>query len=63
MEKVGFQQVRLLSVEGLGRWLPKEDWEHSELRKQLLYFLEKTEEDPSILGVSAHIMAIGKKNI
>lgn len=59
--KAGFQQVNVMSVESLGKWLNIEYWEIEELRQNLLSFIEKTENETSIIGISAHIMAIGNK--
>ena len=57
-----FQDVRLVAVEG-PVWMAahfRQIWEHADLRAKLLEHLEKVEAEPSILGTSAHILAIGK---
>jgi ubiquinone/menaquinone biosynthesis C-methylase UbiE len=61
LKKAGFKDIKLLAVEGLGKWQDLEYWENENLRKDLLFFIEKTQSEPSILGTSAHIMAIGQK--
>ncbi len=57
-----FQNVRLVAVEG-PVWMAahfRQVWEHDDLRAKLLESLEKVEAEPSILGASAHLLAIGK---
>jgi ubiquinone/menaquinone biosynthesis C-methylase UbiE len=63
VKDAGFKDVQLLSIEG-------PSWLFSSLEKiigdqqsleHLLSVLEATEKDRSIMGTSAHIMAIGKK--
>lgn len=61
IEETGFEKINILSVESLGRGLNIGYWEDENLRKDLLYFIEKSEKEPSIIGISAHIMAIGQK--
>lgn len=61
IEQAGFNQVNVMAVEGFAKWLPVEYWEDENVRKDLLYFIEKTEQEPSIQGMSPHIMAIGRK--
>ena len=61
LETAGFKSKDLLAIEGLAPWLNLEYWENENLRKDLLHFIEETQYEPSILGVSAHFMAIGQK--
>ncbi len=65
VEVAGFEDVNLLAIEGIGSWqkciLDGQYEKDEQLRKKLLYFIEKTEKEPSLLGLSNHIMAIGKK--
>jgi len=61
VEQAKFQNVRLLAIEGFSRWLPSKEWDNEYVRKKMLHFIQKTEEDPSILGISDHIMAVGQK--
>jgi hypothetical protein len=61
--EAGFKKVTLLGIEGFGLRLPNFDtyWENKELRALLLSFLEKIEQESSLLGISSHFMAIGRK--
>lgn len=63
IEEAGFKVTSLLSIEG-PLWLCAhldKIWQSTRQRKLMLVFLREVEEDPTILGASAHIMAIGKK--
>lgn len=59
----GFKQIDVLGVEGLGWLMPHFDteWENKDMQKVLMNFLEIMEKEPNLLGVSAHIMAVGRK--
>jgi ubiquinone/menaquinone biosynthesis C-methylase UbiE len=61
----GFENVDLIPIEGIGSWqkniLDGQYHKDEEFRKKLLYLIEKTEKEPSLLGLSNHIMAIGIK--
>jgi len=59
----GFQLVALLAIEGPG-WLARDFdrlWNDPVQRERLLAAVRKVEREPSVLGASAHIMAIGRK--
>ena len=59
----GFQVVEIVAIEGPG-WLARDFdrlWNDSVQRERLLSVVRKVEREPSILGVTAHIMAIGRK--
>ncbi len=59
----GFQLVALLAIEGPG-WLARDFdrlWNDPMQRERLLAAVRKVEHEPSVLGASAHIMAIGRK--
>jgi ubiquinone/menaquinone biosynthesis C-methylase UbiE len=59
----GFQVLEVLPIEGLG-WLARDFdqlWSDSIQRERLLEAARKVEREPSVLGASAHIMAIGRK--
>ncbi|MFX0066014.1 MAG: class I SAM-dependent methyltransferase, partial [Candidatus Hermodarchaeota archaeon] len=60
----GFQSVEILSIEGplgllgnIGEYL-----NDSEKLKLLLTFMREIEKESSLVGASAHIMAIARKN-
>jgi SAM-dependent methyltransferase len=59
----GFQLVALLAIEGPG-WLARDLdrlWSDPVQRERLLAAVRKVEREPSVLGASAHIIAIGTK--
>lgn len=59
----GFQVVEIVAIEGPG-WLARDFdrlWNDPVQREHLLKVVRKVEREPSILGVSSHIMAIGRK--
>ena len=59
----GFQVVAIAPIEGPG-WLARDFdrlWNDPVQRQRLLAAIRKVEREPSILGATAHIMAIGRK--
>ena len=59
----GFQVVEVTAIEGPG-WLARDFdrlWNDPALRERLLAAVRKMEREPSVLGASSHIMAIGRK--
>jgi ubiquinone/menaquinone biosynthesis C-methylase UbiE len=59
----GFQLVELVAIEGPG-WLARDFdrlWRDPIQRERLLAIVRKIEREPSVLGATSHIMAIGKK--
>ena len=59
----GFQVVALVAIEGPG-WLARDFdrlWNDPLQRERLLAAVRKVESEPSVLGASSHIMAIGRK--
>ena len=59
----GFQVVEIVAIEGPG-WLARDFdrlWNDGVQRERLLKVVRKVEREPSILGATAHIMAIGRK--
>jgi len=63
VERAGFSSCRVLAVEGLGVMLRDLDaiWEKKRLRAKILSIIERTESEPSILGVSPHLLAVARK--
>jgi hypothetical protein len=59
----GFHDVRVLGVEGPGWMLHDFDarWENPALGKDLLDVARILEEESSAIGVSAHLLGIGRK--
>ncbi len=63
LQAAGFQVLEVLPIEGTG-WLARDFdqlWNDPVQRERLLTAARKMEREPSILGASAHIMAIGRK--
>ena len=61
----GFQVLEIAAIEGPG-WLARDFdrlWYDPIQRERLLTIIRKVEREPSILGASAHIMAIGRKQV
>jgi len=61
--KAGFQVAELVAIEGPG-WLARDFdllWNHPQQRERLLAVIRKVEREPTVLGASSHIMAIGRK--
>jgi hypothetical protein len=52
-----------MAVDGIGWLLPDFDghWNDINRRKRLLDSIRRLEEEPSLLGTSAHIMAVAQK--
>ncbi len=63
LEIAGFRDVRVLGVEGPAWMLHDFDarWEDPALRRDLLDVARALEAEPSTVGISAHLLAIGRK--
>jgi ubiquinone/menaquinone biosynthesis C-methylase UbiE len=62
IEASGFQVDQILGVEGPG-WLLQnfdEHWQNLEQRERLLWIARALEAEPSLLGMSAHLLGIGR---
>ncbi len=62
-ESAGFQNVEVVAIEGPG-WLARDFdrlWQDPMHREHLLAAVRLVEHEPSALGASSHIMAIGRK--
>jgi ubiquinone/menaquinone biosynthesis C-methylase UbiE len=59
----GFDLASLVAVEGVGEWLPnKDDWlDDPSRRAALLRAIARVEAEPSLLGASPHLLAVGYK--
>ncbi|NEO57045.1 MAG: class I SAM-dependent methyltransferase [Okeania sp. SIO3B5] len=65
VEEAGLYCEKMLAVEGAG-WLLQnfeENWNDPSRRERMLEAIRWIEAEPSLLGMSAHIMAIGKQLI
>jgi ubiquinone/menaquinone biosynthesis C-methylase UbiE len=59
----GFHVQAVLAIEGPG-WLARDFeklWNDRSQRERILGIVRKIEKEPSVMGVSSHIMAVGKK--
>jgi ubiquinone/menaquinone biosynthesis C-methylase UbiE len=63
LEEAGYQDIAVLGVEGPAWILADFDarWEDPALRRDMLEVGRVLESEPSILGSSAHLLAIGRK--
>jgi hypothetical protein len=54
---------KMLPVESLGGLLPQieTDWKNPQRRDRLLRFLRQVENEPTLLGISAHLIGIARK--
>lgn len=61
--EAGFHHEKTLALEGPGGWLQNFDawWNDAARRERLLNLLRKLESEPSLIGISAHIMGIARK--
>lgn len=61
--EAGFGEVQLLGIEGPS-WLSSyaaKNWQDGEKQRLFLDLLSRVESEPTLLGVSAHLMAVGRK--
>jgi ubiquinone/menaquinone biosynthesis C-methylase UbiE len=63
IQQTGFKSVRVHAVTGFAWLLPSFHtiWKNRKLRTRLLAILETTELEPSLIGVSDHLLAIARK--
>ncbi|MGH2517646.1 MAG: methyltransferase domain-containing protein [Ktedonobacterales bacterium] len=64
MEAAGLYHEVTLAVEGPA-WLAQqveERWEDAAFRERILAAVRRVEREPSLLGVSAHLLAVGRRN-
>lgn len=59
----GFSKFNIIAIEGFGWLTPRfmERWNDEELRNKMLQYIRKTEKDPVMIGISAHVMTIARK--
>jgi hypothetical protein len=63
VRSAGFGEVRIIGIEGPA-WSTKrfsETWDNPPQREKLMEFLSLIEQEPSILGASAHLMAVAER--
>lgn len=64
IREAGFEEVRVLAVEG-PIWSAAQfsgAWGDQVQRKELMEFLSLVEREPSVLGASAHLLAVGRRS-
>lgn len=63
VESAGFTSCLVFAVEGLGILLHDFDglWAERRLRRKILSLIERTENEPSIIGISPHLLAVARK--
>ncbi len=63
LESCGFEVTRLVAVEGPARVMRayESNWTDSSCREKLLEAVRDLEEEPSLLGMSVHILAVASK--
>lgn len=63
VQEAGFQLEKIVGIEGPA-WLAPyvvQNWDDENQHRYFLNMIEQVEEEPALLGASAHIMAIGRK--
>ncbi len=65
IEEAALDCERMLAVEGVAWLLQNFDvhWDDPVRRERLLHVVRRMEDDPSVLGVSAHMMAVARRKI
>ena len=60
----GFSEVNSISIEGFGWLVPDfmKRWNDDESRNKMLQYIKQTENNPIMIGMSAHVMTISKKS-
>ena len=61
---VGFSKFNIIAIEGFGWLRPgfNERWRDEDSRNKMLQYIKQTENDPVMIGISAHVMTIAKKS-
>lgn len=59
----GFKNMKILAVTGFAWLLPNlgKFWKSPMLKARLMTLLEETESEPSLMGQSDHLLAVGRK--
>jgi SAM-dependent methyltransferase len=59
----GLDVVELVGLEGLAGWLPHlaDRWNDPEARELILYSARAVESEPSLLGLSPHLLAVARR--
>jgi ubiquinone/menaquinone biosynthesis C-methylase UbiE len=59
----GLSAFNTIAIEGFGWLTPDfmERWKDEDSRKKMLHYIKLTENDPVMIGISAHVMTIARK--
>jgi 2-polyprenyl-3-methyl-5-hydroxy-6-metoxy-1,4-benzoquinol methylase len=59
----GLDSVELVGVEGMAAWIPSSvaQWETDAGREAILFAANATESEPTLLGLSAHLIAVARR--
>jgi ubiquinone/menaquinone biosynthesis C-methylase UbiE len=60
IERAGFSGTTVYGVEGPG-WPLRQEWADPQRREQILYAARSTETQPSLIGFSAHLIAVATR--
>ncbi len=65
IKEAGFASSRVIAIEGIG-WIPPSEaaeqrWNNEQFRNVVYQVIRLTETEPSALGASEHLMAVGLK--
>jgi SAM-dependent methyltransferase len=62
LEEAGLTVVELVGVEGMAGWLPQlsQRWQDPADREQILWSARVAEAEPSLLGLSPHLLAVAR---
>ena len=60
----GFSRFNTIAIEGFGWLTPNfmEKWNDEDSRNKMLRYIKQTENDPIMIGISAHVMTIATKS-
>ena len=63
-ESAGVEVLDVIGVEGLAGWLPQlgERWSNPEARDAIMFSAQAVESEPSLSGLSAHLIAVTKRS-
>jgi len=63
LAEAGFEPSGLFAVEGPGAFIPafRARWDDAAARERLLDLVRRVEQEPSLLGASPHLLAIGRR--
>jgi ubiquinone/menaquinone biosynthesis C-methylase UbiE len=60
LEEAGYEVAGVFGVEGPG-WLVADRWEDEQARENILRVARAIEQEPTVVGTSSHLLAVGRK--